>query len=164
MSKQNYFDLLEQLSLLCTKAVHLHSSGERGRALREISRLENEANVILSDIEERLFKDFMPVLERSSIAASAHAICRVIDLCLIGAGEGEVADVMCFELAQRIKTEVFRIRRIKKSNELPDRNGFRSAFIRLCASSKKPSRASLLLAEELCLCFDRTVEVMLKNI
>ena len=82
MQKINYFELLEEIALLSTRAVFLTSSGTRQslqRALTECQELQNQCIEKVLSLEECLFTDFLPPLERRSIAEAAHGMAKIID-------------------------------------------------------------------------------------
>lgn len=183
MQKTNYFDLLEELSLLCTRSVFLVSSSSRSalhKAFSEISEIQILALEKLHELETALFTDFLPPLERQSIAEIAHKLCHVIEQSarfiyqksLKASTERKTKDTdVCSELAQIIEESIKMLKRIKKPNQTPDIKKFRELLLR----SRKASRTfqkrqpyGLLtvceLREELSDCFDKIIEMMLCNI
>ncbi len=190
MPKLNYFDLLERLAVLCTRAVFIVCSPQKPSAQSELTLLRASADKNVCELEKALFADFMPPLERKSIAECAHAALRVIERCneisnyrscknFLAEKKNKEAE-LCIRLAQLIEEDIFRLKRIKKPRELPDLVGFRKLLgearvAHLCLQKKlstgmypKSSQQHLCLIGqlrcELSDCFDRLVEVMLDNI
>ena len=81
MSRYNYFDSLERLSVLSARAVFLSCSSARASAQTELASIRQAAGRILCELERELFSDFMPPLERADVSAVAHALCRIIERC-----------------------------------------------------------------------------------
>ena len=186
MAKCNYFDKLEELSALSAEAVELACGG--GDTDR-LSALRKNGDRLVCELEDTLFSDFLPPLERDGIAACAHDLSRVMDRAIElsaagGApayrgrpnGEGEI----CCRLAKELALAVSLLRRIRKPDEMPDLRGFRSllsegraahetmmAGVRAGAVSRSAVQAVFLTGRlRTCLgeCFESLVEVMLKNI
>ena len=81
MAKFNYFDSLEHLALLSTRAVFIACTSQKSSAQSEIASIRHSADRLLCELESVLFSDFMPPLERASICSCAHSIVRVIERC-----------------------------------------------------------------------------------
>ncbi len=190
MPKLNYFDSLECLSILASRAVFLACSSAKEDAPAEMCGLRESADRHVCELENSLFGDFLPPLERNSIAACAHAIVRIMDRCseivsfrntknFFGERKNKEAE-LCIRLVQLIEENIFRLRKIKKPTEIPDLSGFRCllretrqthiAIQRKMSSGTMPKEAQLQLAlygklrNELGRCFDDIVEIMLTNI
>ena len=190
MAKINYFDSLDSLAQLCSRAVFIACSPAEASARCEMSELRKQAGTTLCVLEEALFCDFMPPLERNSIAACAHSILRVIDRCddlldyrasqrsAIGTKNKEAE--LCIRLTEYVQDGVSRLRRLKKPRERPDLVGFRKLIseaeiahsalqrqIRTESAFRSTGRELMLtgrLRRELSHCFDKIVETMLCNI
>ena len=190
MSKTNYFDSLERLSVLSSRAVFLSCSPPRSSVPCEILGIRRSSDLILCELESALFSDFMPPLDRAGISAVAHGLCRIIERC------GEIASYrcgknafterkskeaeLCIRLSQLIEENISRLRYIKRPDELPDLVGFRklvcdaqsahNTLQRKLSSGVYPRSAipslCLLCAlrRELSHTFDRLVEIMLENV
>lgn len=190
MRKINYFDSLERLGVLCNRAVFLACSSGRQSSIGELVSIRHSVDKIICELEKTLFSDFMPPLERASIAACAHSLGRIVDKCaeilnfrstkyFLGEKKNKEAE-LCIRLAQSIEENIFRLRKIKKPQELPDFLGFRklifeartahSLLQRKLNSGVYPRNAAqslLLLGQlrnELAYCFDDIIEIMLNNI
>ncbi len=190
MPKLNYFDSLERLSLLSSRALYLACSAPQSSAPFELASIRHSADVAVCELEKALFTDFMPPLERNSIAACAHSLERIMERCaeivsyrntknLFGERKNKEAE-LCIRLMKLIEENIFRLRRIKKPSELPDFAGFRQALSdarsahnamqkRICGSGSSRSALQLLtlygkLRCELARCFEELVEIMLNNI
>ncbi len=184
MAKYNYFEALEQLSDLAEQAVRLVCGPPIPDGAAKLSALRRASDRAICGLEDALFSDFLPPLERDSIAACAHALSRVMDraselLCAPLRPTTEEGAV-CIKLAARLTQSVALLRRISKPKENPDRQGFRElaaqgraahgATLRSIHDGALPSSAlrhAMLLGRlrtELSHAFDRLVEVMLNNI
>ena len=184
--KYNYFDDLESLSSLSLSAVSLACGRSTDTDLPELRR---ECDRLVCSIEDALFSDFLPPLERDGIAAVAHCLSRIIDRsaelmsdsCSTASfmQKNEEAHV-CIKLASSLKDGIFMLRKIKKTSDCPDLCGYRALLCegrqshkRMLAALRKGEiskvhRETVILTSrlriELSEAFDRTVEVMLNNI
>ena len=175
MPKINYFDTLDALAKLCADSVKLALSGRKS----ELAAHTEERDRLVLDIENALFADFLPPLERNDISIVAHALSRVIDAAAalstslphnsITQG-GKDAEIY-LKMADELTAHTARLRNIRKPNECPNLKGFRQ-LLRESRRSKKQllgSRCALpCSAEKLCgaisQAFDDITEVMLNNI
>ena len=81
MQKINYFELLEEISVLCSRSVFLATCNTRTllqKALTENIEIQEEYAKKICILEEFLFTDFLPPLQRRSIAEAAHGMGKVI--------------------------------------------------------------------------------------
>ena len=190
MAKSNYFDSLERLGVLCHRAVFISCSSQSTRASNELLSIREISDKIVCTLEKKLFSDFMPPLERATIAACAHSVLRVMDKCseITSAKVGKNFYIdkkskeaeLCIRLCELIEENIFRLKKIKKPEEFPDFSGFRKLISEArCAhiilqrrlnSGVYPRSAqhtlTLLgqLRTELSHCFDDIIEIMLQNI
>ena len=190
MSRYNYFDSLERLSVLSARAVFLSCSSARASAQIELASIRQDAGRILCELERELFSDFMPPLERADISAVAHALCRIIERCadILGykSGKNSIYErkskeaELCIRLSRLVEDTVSRLRRVKRPDELPDLVGFRRLLCeaqsaherlqrKLCSGAYPRSALHSLclicaLRRELSHTFDILVEVMLENV
>ncbi len=186
MSKYDYFGELETLSRLSTKAVQLACDGKKRTGVERASELRRAADRTVCALEDALFSDFMPPLERDGIAACAHCLCRVVNEASellpplseknFANEEGEV----CVRLAERLEETVIMLRALTRPDKTPDVQGFRQLLCEgrqahgrmLCAlrTEKLPRRAASAIIQtgrlrtQLAESFDRVIEVMLENI
>ena len=79
MSKYDYFAALESLCALSLKSVEMSCSRPPLRPSESPSSLRRSCDKLVCELEDTLFSDFLPPLERDSIAACAHSLSRVID-------------------------------------------------------------------------------------
>ena len=79
MVKYNYFENLEQLSDCAKQAVELACGGRIDTDSSSMSTLRRSCDRIVCELEDALFSDFLPPLERDTIAACAHGLSRVVD-------------------------------------------------------------------------------------
>ena len=190
MAKFNYFDSLEHLALLSTRAVFIACSASNQSAQGEIASIRHSADRLLCELESVLFSDFMPPLERTSICSCAHSIVRVIERCndivvyrdtknFFGEKRNREAE-LCIRLSELIEENTLRLRHVKHPEELPDLVGFRKLTneARTAHSSlqkklnagvypRSAQHSLCLLGKlrcELSRSFDELVEVMLKNV
>ena len=183
MQKINYFELLEEISLLSNRAVFLATGNTRQalqRALNECYDLQKICLQKICALEEHLFTDFLPPLERRSIAEAAHGMGKIIECSyqiIFQKLQRSVYDKrikeqeVCIKLSEILEESIGLLKKIKKPNQVPRAKEFRE--ILLCArkssraSQKKQSPSALCmneLREELSDCFDRIIEIMLCNI
>ncbi len=189
MAKFHYFESLEQLSELCEQVVRLGCMPSTREAPARLSEARRASDGIVCSLEDALFSDFLPPLERDSIAACAHALSRVIDQAseLIARGE-ELSPTLkdnreaalCISLSEELSRSVAMLRRIAKPDQSPDIQGFRSLLgegraahaetlsgLHRGALPRSALATSILLSRlrtELSHAFDELVEVMLNNI
>jgi hypothetical protein len=190
MSKLNYFDSLERLSVLSSRAVFLACSPSKSSVLPELTSIRNSSDQTLCELELTLFSDFIPPLDRADISSCAHGLCRIIEKCSdiishkthknsFSERKNKEAE-LCIRLSQLIDANIIRLRRVKHPKELPDIIEFRkllcdaqhahAALQKKLASGVYPRSAqhSLCLLGslrcELSRAFDDLVEVMLNNI
>jgi len=190
MPKQNYFDTLERLSVLCNRAVFIVCTQQRITSHTELCSIRHSADKIVCELEKTLFSDFMPPLDRANIAACSHSLVRVMEKCseISGyrASRGIFAEKkskeaeLCIRLSQLIEENVLRLKKIKHPEELPDFPGFRKLICEARAAHQtmlkkmntgiypKSSQQSVMLIGqlrcELSRCFDDIIEIMLNNI
>ena len=189
MPKLNYFDSLERLALLSSRAVFIACSLQKPSSHGELVNIRHSADMTLCELEKTLFSDFMPPLERNNIAACAHSLERIMEKCSdilnysysknFTEKKNKEAE-LCIRLSIAIEENIFRLRKIKKPEELPDFVGFRkllseardahSDLQKKLNSGAYPKNAQQTLNLigrlrcELSRCFDDIVEIMLNNI
>ena len=185
MVKYNYFEDLEKLSSLSLSAV-IHACGGESQS---IPGLRPECDALVCRIEDNLFADFLPPLERDNIAAAAHCLYRIVDRVYELRSE-PYADasfmrsndeaVVCIKLARELSQAVLLLRRIRRPEEMPclqryrelldeGRAAHRRMLSRVRSGSVSKSRAEAIiltgrLRGELSLAFDEIIEIMLNNI
>lgn len=183
MQKNNYFERLEELSSLCVRAVYISSASTRPliqSALREIKELQEQATDKICELEFTLFDDFLPPLERQSIAEAAHAMGRIIEKCYCvifqksqrsGYDKKIKVSDSCIALSELIDDAVSLLKKIKKPNQAPKILEFRKALLAARQASRTPQKRQGSacwglneLREELSRCFDKIIEIMLCNI
>ena len=183
MQKINYFELLEEISVLCTRAVFLASQNSRSllqKSICECRALQEQYLQKACALEDFLFTDFLPPLERRSIAEAAHGMGRIIEcsdhiifqkLQRSGYDKKAKEQDTYVKLAKLLEESVALLKKIKKPNQLPRSKEFREMLLSARKSSrssqKKQSPSALCmteLREELSNCFDRIIEIMLCNI
>jgi hypothetical protein len=190
MPKLNYFDSLERLSLLSSRAVFIACSAHKPSSHNEMVNIRHSADITLCELEKALFSDFMPPLERNNIAACAHSLQRILekssDILNYQSSKNFFAEKknkeaeLCIRLSGSIEENIFRLRKIKKPEELPDFIGFRSLLsdaraahtdlqkkLNSGAYPKNAQQTLNLLGRlrcELSRCFDDIIEIMLNNI
>ncbi len=190
MARFNYYDCLERLSVLSSRAVFIACSATPSSHKGELTALTATADKAICELERSLFSDFMPPLERSDIAACAHSVSHVISSAyelsaarcresLLLERKNKEAEI-CIRLSQMIEEGVSSLRRLKHPDQLPDLVRFRkllcdarvwhaSAQRKLSAGIYPRSAQSYLsllraLCHSLDSCFDTLIEIMLSNI
>ena len=128
MVKYRYFETLEQLSLHASEAVKLACVPPTGDA-RSLSSLRKRSDKLICELEDALFSDFLPPLERETIAGCAHCLSRVVDqaselLCHASYAppleKQNEEGLICLKLCEKISESISLLRRIRKPDELPD--------------------------------------------
>ena len=187
--KYDYFETLEQLSYHANEAVRLACSHAPSGDAQSISSIRKRADRLICELEDTLFSDFLPPLERETIAGCAHSLSRVVDqaselLCHAAYAPplekvNEEATV-CLRLCEKMVTSIALLRRIRKPDELPDVGGFRALLAegrrahgtmlsRVHSGILPKSAAQTIiltgrLRAEISRAFDELVEMMLNNI
>lgn len=187
MSRINYYDTLEEIARLSSRAVFLSCGECNSRAREELLELRSVASGQVCLLEERLFSEFMPPLDRADIAACAHSLSHNIDdaLELFFAKTALQAQrrkkskeaEICLRLSEMIEAGVASLRRLRRPEELPDLVGARALLFEGRVLHAKACRSlggrlgyegylSALerLRRGLGRSFDRLVEVMLSSI
>ncbi len=185
MGKYHYFETLEQLSELSERAVTFSCTEKEEGGKKEFSSLRLSCDRLLCELEDALFSDFLPPLERDSIAACAHSLSRVIDQAWELSAHhmppnSNEEGLVCVRLAEHLTRSVQMLRRLNKPDELPDSQSYRrllcegraahrSMLEKLRRGTVPRSAAGAIiqtgrLRTELSRAFDEMVEVMLNNI
>lgn len=188
MVKYNYFEQLEKLSELARSAVTLACGSQSATRREEFSSIRRACDRSVCELEDALFSDFLPPLERDNLAACAHALSRVVDaaaeLChhpaTLPTVKQNEESAVCVKLAESLSEAVSMLKRIRKPDEIPDRQGFRkllsegrcahnAMLSKLHAGALPRSSAQTIiqvgrLRAELSRAFDELVEIMLNNI
>ena len=186
MPKFNYFEVLEQLAEYALEAVASACMDKASK--KPLSQIRADCNNTLFSLEESLFEDFLPPLERDNIAAYAHCLSRVVDAaaehialsCLGGIRRKTPEEKLCYELAEKIKEDTHILRTLKKPGELPDIQEFRfqassaleahnAELSKINSGAVSKSQAHIIMSAgririELCRCFDELLEIMFNNI
>ena len=187
--KYDYFETLEQLSHLAHEAVRLACSYAPSGDAQSIASIRKRADRIICELEDTLFSDFLPPLERETIAGCAHSLSRVVDqaselLChaayapLPEKGNEEAA--ICLQLCEKMVASIAMLRKIRKPDEVPDVGGFRALLaegrrahgmmlsrVHSGILPKNAAQTIILtgrLRSEISRAFDELVEMMLNNI
>ncbi|MBQ9086996.1 MAG: hypothetical protein IJY47_07415 [Clostridia bacterium] len=186
MVKYHYFETLEQLSALSEEAVKLSCGKSSAKSRADSSELRKNCDRLICELEDALFSDFLPPLERDSIAACAHCLSRITDAsldlwgqCAPGMKQNDEGAV-CISLAEELTRSIAKLRHIRKPEELPNSQGFRellregrqahqAMLTKLRQGVLPRSAAEAVIATgrlrgELSRCFDEVVEIMLNNI
>lgn len=187
--KYDYFETLEQLSLHASEAVKLACTQTPTNDTQNISSIRKRSDRLICELEDTLFSDFLPPLERETIAGCAHSLSRVVDqaselLCHAAYApplekpndEGKICLLLCEKMVESIAL----LRRIRKPDELPDVGGFRELLAegrrahgtmlsRIHSGILPKSAAQTIiltgrLRAEISRAFDELVEMMLNNI
>lgn len=188
MAKYPYFEALETLSDLVSQAVRLSCTDSFKKERNTLSTIRMSRDKTVCELEDALFADFLPPLERDSIAASAHCLSRVID-CASDLAQSKMhfsvtltneEARICILLAEQLARDFSLLRTIRKPSEMPSLREFRGLLAEArAAHGTMLSRVSSgafprYAAETIILCgklrselsraFDELVEIMLNNI
>lgn len=192
MPKINYFETLDRLAELASSAVAVAVNTCTSPTLcSQISPMREECDKLVLKLEDSLFSDFLPPLERNNIAACAHFLSRVIEYsrelavsaeesCIISSKKWNKDGEICVELAEALKAHTAMLSEIRKPSKTPELKEFRKllsdghkahvAMLKKLRSGSLPRsyfRPIILTARlrsELSRAFDELVEIMLNNI
>ncbi len=191
MAKFRYFESLEELSNSALQAVRLSckSKGCTKKEKEELSSIRLSADKCVCELEDALFADFLPPLERDSIAACAHCISRVIDRAsdlassILSMPSGSRADEeqkICIRLCEVLHADIALLKKIRKPSEMPSHRAFRALLAKgrsahadtlskISAGALPRSCANSIilcakLRSELARSYDELLEIMLNNI
>lgn len=167
MAKYPYFHALEDLAALALSAVRLSTRDATQKRGEDRPTLRHTCHRTLCDLEDALFADFLPPLERDDIAILAHALSHVVDTALSLSPplspRAETADsARCLRLAEQLSHDIGILKKIRKPSEMPALREFRALLAEEDHAKSSPRYAPLRLA--LSHAFDTLVEVMLNNI
>ncbi len=178
MLKYDYHAVIKALTSKCAEAVEL-ACRRQAAGTKRITELCGECNRVLCELEAALFAEFLPPLDRSGIAAYAHAICAVSDCALVYAKSSPIQyttsvpqgfDGACISLCEMLCESAAMLEKIKKSSDIPRLEEFRdkksTALESVCDRTRAPqlfvAREQLLFA--ISDAFDVLVGLILKSI
>lgn len=192
MARTNYFLILEGLSKKVSEALELACFGARDRKeekRKALLKLRSDCDKLVCELEDKLFCDFIPPLERDNIAALAHSFLRIVSRavehecavsCRADGSAVSEEERLCIELAKKLSDNTAMLRHIRDPRSMPSLTEFRAALRRasdahnayiLKINNGTVSRSTALVAFsaarirlEIARCFDELIEVMLGNI
>ena len=192
MARPNYFFILEGLSQKVCEAIELACRCEREHRENNRKALLNlrcDCDKMVCELENSLFCDFIPPLERDNIAALAHSFLRIISRAVehectaVGKAQGSVSseeERLCIELAKKLSENTALLKKIRNPQSTPSLTEFRAllrrasdahnAYISKINEGSIPRTCALVafssarLRREIARCFDELVEIMLGNI
>ena len=183
MQKINYFEAIEELSVMCSRVIFLSSENTRphlSTALKECEKIQSDATERVCSLELSLFAEFLTPIERNTIAELCHIILHTIEKCIhimcqkIQRPQPEKKQKSATEikeLSKLIEESVFVLKKIKKPNQTPNISEFRKKLSEVRKATRAPHKkqgfyANLTyeLCEELSNFFDKLIEIMLCNI
>lgn len=188
MAKYNYFEALESLALYASDSVKIACS-ENSSPKKALEDIRIKSSQTLLSLESSLFSDFLPPLERDSIAAYAHTLKALIDtacehftLCrtCVSLRKKSEEERLCISLVSEIKESTAILKKIKKPGETPDIQKFRdilykaiqahtSELSKINSGILQKSMTPVILSTgrlraQISHCFDSLIEIMLYNI
>ena len=189
MARPNYFFILEGLSKKVCEALALACSCGKESNRRELLRLRSDCDKMVCELEDSLFCDFIPPLERDNIAALAHSFLRIVSRAVehecTAAGRAQRSGIseeerLCIELAKRLADNTAKLRHIRNPQTTPSLAEFRAllrkasdahnSYISKINDGTVPRSCALVAFSaarvrlELAHSFDELVEIMLGNI
>ena len=192
MARPNYFQMLEEISKKTAEAVELSCLSQKGEDEKTKKRLlciRAECDKMVCELENRLFCDFIPPIQRDNIAALAHSFLRIVSKALehectvITKVQGSAyneEERLSIVLAQKLSDNTALLRHIRDPQTTPSLAEFRAELRRASDAHNEYiskinngaiPRACALRAfsaarmrREISRCFDELVEVMLGNI
>lgn len=184
MLKYDYFSVISTLTDKSSEAVSC-ACAMRAQAQARIRQIRAECYKTLCELEGALLAEFLPPLERASIAAYSHSLCVITDASLIYATLSPMQrhatspggfDAACLGLCELLSEGSKMLDGIKKSADAPKLLEFRekksAAMESLCESSaaiQGPRSPQIFSARRELItaisdAFDALVELILKNI
>lgn len=188
MVKYDYFEALDTLALYASETVKIACS-ENTSSKKQLEDIRAKSSQKLLSLENSLFSDFLPPLERDSIVAYAHTLKALIDtacehftLCQTCSAIRKKSDEekLCISLVSEIKEDTAILRNLKKPKETPDIQKFRdilhkaiqahvSELSKISNGAVQKSLTPIILSTgrlraSLSHCFDSLIETMLYNI
>ena len=184
MLKYDYFSLIQDLSDNAIDAVR-QACQKHAKSSRSISSLQSDCLKLLCNLESALFSDFLPPLDRASIAEYAHTLYSLSECALVyylskphqySTPFTKPFDTDCLLLCDALSSEISILSGIKKSSATPKLLDFRekkSKLLKSLCDSKLhltlPSSPHLFAAQQALLfaisdVFDALVIIILKNI
>lgn len=178
MLKYDYFSTLHTLTDKSCEAVE-YAGKKRVQSHIKISKIRADSYKILCELERALFSEFLPPLDRASIAEYAHALCEITDAALVysnssplqySAISGNGFYLSSLSLCEILKETVQMLEKIKRSSEIPRVDEFRKAKTQaLECICEGACTAQIFVARQELLCtisyaFDVLVKLILKNI
>ena len=207
MTRPNYFDVLDVLSKNACEAVSIacgYPSGacsqndrkcdkksdcnKKGNKER-LSFLRCECDRTICSIEDALFSDFIPPLQRDNIASLAHGFARIINRASehynTAWGKQSAAieneeEKLCVLLSEKLSQNTAMLRQIRNPEKTPSLTEFRAMlrkageahndYLSKIGSGAVPRSCAMRafstarLRFEISRCFDGLIEVMLGNI
>ena len=196
MRRPNYFEILERLSKNACEAVSIScrtqsSQVDQKRARERLCDLRVECDKMICNLEDTLFSDFIPPLQRDNIASLAHNFWRVISRAgehysSVRSSARQVAsyeneeEELCIVLSEKLSENTLMLRHIRNPEKMPALAEFRAILRKasdihneyisrinsgaLPHSCNQRASSAARLRFELSRCFDELVEVMLGNI
>ena len=191
MAKFRYFESLEELSDSAVQAVRISckSKGCTKKEKEELSSIRLSADKCVCELEEALFADFLPPLERDNIAACAHCLSRVIDrasdlassiVCMPSNSRYDEEQKICIRLCEALHEDIGLLKKIRKPSEMPSHRAFRALLakgrnahaealskISTGILPRNTANSIILCAKlraELARSYDELLEIMLNNI
>ena len=192
MAKEDYFDLIEELSAVVLELVGAACSDiSSARGQRKPTELKSDFDRLMCTVEKRLFSDFIPPMQREDIARAAHALSRVEERAYFVASSsrersailrygGEGIRNICVSLANRLHETALAMRRLRSPSCIPALEEYR---LELCKGRELISELILHvkrgalpkyildgveairdLLYAFSDCFDSFIEIMLNNI
>ena len=152
---------------------------------QKAEEIRKDVQKILCELELALLSDFLPPLDRASIAAYAHALCGITDTALTYAGLSSIYhrsaskskfESACLSLCELLTEGTSMLQGIKKSAQAPKLEKFRekkSTAMRslfeesITAHGTRASQffsARCELISSISRAFDTLIELILKNI
>lgn len=178
MLKYDYFSAICSLTEKSCETVE-YSFKLRSQTPLKISRIRAEVYKTVYEIESALFSDFLPPLDRASLAAYSHTLRELTDTALVYSRcappqyvslSSKGFESSCSSLCEMLKAGSAMLDKIKKSSETPRIDEFRrtksKALESICDGSLTPqvfaARQELLLS--ISAAFDALIVLMLENI
>ena len=159
MTRPNYFDILEELSKNACEAVSVACGyptavcGEKGRQCEKktenacnksqkpgkdrLCEIRQRSDKMICELEDSLFSDFIPPLQRDNIASLAHGFWRIISrasehynttLNRQGTAAQNEEERLCVVLCEKLLENTVMLRQIRNPEKTPSLTEFRATL------------------------------------
>lgn len=162
MAKTNYFDILASMcDILCK------SFSGVGITKKQLLSMRKECLELTFRLESALLRDFLPPLERESIAELAYALCRAADVSAAHFGAIQISEKKYFlSLAEIIRDCARVLQEPSRLSPLPYIKAFRELQAKFSFNTQSALKMSAAFETytALCCAFNTLVKIIFQSI